>query len=97
MMLRYYCLELEEVMDHGTKRKTSLTLDASALDAARELRINVSAIADAALRNAVSKARQSKWLEENAGAFAAQATWHERNGHPLADILVTPGAETWID
>lgn len=28
-----------------------------------------------------------KWLEENAGAFADQADWHERHGHPLSDII----------
>ncbi len=84
-------------MNTDAKRKTSLTLDAGALDAAREFQINVSAVADAALRSAVAKARQERWLAENADAFAAQAAWHERNGHPLADIMATPGAATWKD
>lgn len=82
-------------MTAGAKRKTSLTLDAEMLDRARELEINVSALADAALRRAVAEARQKKWLEENAEAFAAQADWHERNGHPLSDILVAPGGGSW--
>jgi antitoxin CcdA len=77
------------------RRKTSLTLDAAALDAARELGVNVSAVADAALRRAVDDARRRRWLADNAESFAAQAAWHEREGHPLADILASPGRETW--
>lgn len=77
------------------KRKTSLTLDAHALDQARDLGINVSAVAEAALVTAVAEIRRQQWLEENADAFAAQSDWHEQNGHPLADIMTTPGAATW--
>lgn len=82
-------------MNVQAKRKTSLTLDAGALDEARALGLNVSAVADAALREAVEAARRQKWLDENAEAFAAQADWHARNGHPLADIMAGPGADTW--
>lgn len=77
------------------RRKTSLTLDAEALDAARELGVNVSAVADAALREAIAEARRQRWLEDNAEAFAAQADWHDRNGHPLAAIITGPGQGTW--
>jgi antitoxin CcdA len=82
-------------MSGRLKRKTSVTLDAAALEAARELDINVSAVADAALQQAVGEARRRRWLEENADAFAAQAEWHARNGHPLADILASPGRTSW--
>jgi antitoxin CcdA len=79
----------------AAKRKTSLTLDAEVLDGAKALNINVSAVAEAALKSAVAEARQQHWLEENAGAFAAQAAWHERHGHPLAEILSAPGGTSW--
>lgn len=82
-------------MNAPIKRKTSLSLDAAALDAARALGVNVSAVADEALQRAVAEARHRQWLEENATAFAAQAAWHDAHGHPLADILVSPGAATW--
>jgi antitoxin CcdA len=82
-------------MSTAVKRKTSLSLDADALDAARDLELNVSAIADAALKGAVAEARRRRWLEENAEAFKAQKEWHEKHGHPLADIMVGPGADTW--
>ena len=77
------------------KRKTSLTLDAELLDDAKALEINVSAVADAALKTAVANARQAQWLKQNAEAFAEQAAWHERHGHPLADILSAPGGPSW--
>lgn len=79
----------------ATKRKTSLSLNAAALEIARELNINVSAVADAALSKAIADARREQWLSENADAFAAQAEWHSRNGHPLAEIMVAPGASSW--
>lgn len=77
------------------RRKTSLTLDAEALDLAKELGLNVSAVAEAALVKAVAAAKREKWLAENADAFTAQSDWHERNGHPLADIMVAPGGSSW--
>lgn len=78
-----------------TKRKTSLTLDAEVLDSAKALEINVSAVAEAALKKAVAEARHMQWLSENAKAFAAQSAWHERNGHPLADIICAQGGASW--
>jgi antitoxin CcdA len=78
-----------------TKRKTSLSLDATALDSARELQINVSAVAEEALVSAIAKARREKWLQENAAAFEAQAQWHAQIGHPLAEIMAAPGASSW--
>ena len=77
------------------RRKTSLTLDAESLDLAKELGVNVSAVAEAALVKAVAAARREKWLAENADAFTAQSDWHERNGHPLADIIAAPGGSSW--
>lgn len=96
-MYRYILPVYFEVfnMTLATKRKTSLTLDAEVLDAAKVLQINVSAVTEAALKSAVAQARQTQWLEENADAFAAQAIWHERNGHPLAEIMSGPGGATW--
>jgi len=82
-------------MATSRRRKTSLTLDADALDHAKDLQINVSAVAESALIMAITEARRKKWLSENADAFAAQADWHERNGHPLADIIAAPGGSSW--
>jgi antitoxin CcdA len=79
----------------AVKRKTSMSLDSQALERAKELRINVSAVAEAALQKAIREAEHAQWLAENAGAFAAQTQWHEVNGHPLADIMASEGVITW--
>jgi len=79
------------------KRKTSISLDATALDAARELGVNVSAVANDALQLAITNARQRLWFEENSQAFVAQSEWHERHGHPLSEIIVGPAGATWED
>jgi antitoxin CcdA len=83
------------IMNAVAKRKTSLTLDADALDSAKELGINISAVAEAALVKAIAEARQQRWLEEDADAFAEQTSWHESNGHPLAEIMTGPGDASW--
>lgn len=82
-------------MTAASRRITLITLDAATLDSARDLGINVSTVADTALQCAVADARRRQWLDENAKAFAEQSAWHERNGHPLADIIVSPGGATW--
>ena len=84
-------------MAADSKRKTSLSLSADALGSAKELGINVSAVAEAALVKAVGETRRKKWLADNADAFTAQSEWHERNGHPLQDILTGPGGTSWKD
>jgi antitoxin CcdA len=35
-------------------------------------------------------ARRRQWLDEDVTSFAAQARWHERHVHPLADIRMDP-------
>jgi antitoxin CcdA len=93
----YLCGMVSEhsIMKAVAKRKTSLTLDADALDSAKELGINISAVAEAALVKAIAEARQQRWLEENADAFAEQTRWHKCNGHPLAEIMTGPGGASW--
>lgn len=82
-------------MTPSPKRKTSLTLDAATLEGARALGINVSAVAEAALTQAVAQAQRQQWLEDNAEAFKAQSDWHARNGHPLSEIMTASGGDTW--
>ena len=82
-------------MGAAVKRKTSLTLNVSALDAAHEVGINASAVAEDALIRAVTQEQRRQWLNENADVFSTQAAWHEQNGHPLEDILAGPGSTSW--
>jgi antitoxin CcdA len=66
------------------KQRTNISVDAKVLAAARERGLNVSAIAEEALR----KAQQDAWQEENAEALKDRAAWIEKNGLPLAKYQV---------
>ena len=70
------------------KQRTNVTLTAANLAAARELGLNVSAISDAALADAVRAAKAEAWAQENAIAIAERRAWIEANGTPLADLQV---------
>ena len=70
------------------KKRTNITLTAANLSAARELGLNVSAISDAAVAEAVRSARAESWAEENADAISKRRDWIETNGTPLADLQV---------
>ena len=77
-------------MQHATtkKQRTNVTLTAANLAAARELGLNVSAISDAAVAEAVRLAKANAWAHENATAIAERRTWIEANGTPLSDLQV---------
>jgi antitoxin CcdA len=70
------------------KQRTNITLTAANLAAARELGLNVSAISDAAVAEAVRAAKAEAWARENAEAIAERRAWIEANGTPLADLQV---------
>ena len=70
------------------KKRANVTLTAANLAAARELGLNVSAISDAAVAEAVRAAKAKAWAQENATAIAERRAWIEANGTPLADLQV---------
>lgn len=70
------------------KQRTNVTLNAANLAAARELGLNVSAVSDAALAEAVRAARVELWERENAEAIAERRSWIETHGVPLADLQI---------
>ena len=70
------------------KQRTNITLTVENLTAARELGLNVSAISDAAVKEAVRAARAEAWAEENAAAISERRAWIEANGTALADLQV---------
>ena len=77
-------------MQHATteKQRTNVTLTAANLAAARELGLNVSAISDAAVAEAVRLAKAKAWAQENTTAITERRAWIEANGTPLADLQV---------
>ncbi|UOA34295.1 hypothetical protein DSM110093_04130 (plasmid) [Sulfitobacter sp. DSM 110093] len=70
------------------KKRTNVTLTKANLAAARELGLNVSAISDAAVAEAVRMAKTKAWTEQNAAAIAERRAWIEANGTPLTDLQV---------
>ncbi len=67
-----------------TKRAVNLSLNASVLDTARELGMNLSATVDALLAEAVRKRYWERWNEENKEAIEHYNARVEREGLPLA-------------
>lgn len=66
------------------KQRTNITIDADLLADVREMGLNVSAIAEEALR----VARREAWIKENAAAIESLNAWVAENGLPLAKYQV---------
>lgn len=70
------------------KQRTNISIDGRALSAARTMDLNVSAISEAAVIEAVRIAEAKAWSEENADAITERRGWIEANGTPLAGFQV---------
>ena len=68
---------------HTAKRATNLSLSADVLDAAKELKINVSQVCDSHLREVVRREQERRWREEHADFIAAYNATIEAEGLPL--------------
>ncbi|MDE9451533.1 type II toxin-antitoxin system CcdA family antitoxin [Aliiroseovarius sp. Z3] len=64
--------------------KVNLTLDADVADTARELGLNMSRLAEAAISEAAKIERNRKWREDNQAAITSYAEEVARDGLPLA-------------
>ena len=64
-------------------RPTNLSLNASLVDEAKALGVNISLAAARGLEEAVAKKRAERWLEENGSALASYNDYVEKNGLPL--------------
>lgn len=66
----------------GTARKvrTTITLDPGLAEDARAFGLNVSAVAEAALRQEVRLAKAKAWHEENAEALRLREAWLREHG-----------------
>lgn len=67
-------------------RPTNVTLNASLVDEAKELGVNISLAAASGLEGAVAKKRAERWLEENAAALDSYNRYVEKNGLPLEKL-----------
>ncbi|WP_299288172.1 type II toxin-antitoxin system CcdA family antitoxin [uncultured Tateyamaria sp.] len=71
-------------MPSTVRKPTNLSLDASLLQEARSLDINLSRAAEDGVAQAVAQARTALWKQENAAALSSSNDWAARNGLPLA-------------
>jgi antitoxin CcdA len=83
-LARYGYFEGKPYMNVQPKKATNVTLDASLIEEARKLEINLSRAAEDGLRVAVRQARADRWRAENAEALASSNAWIEEHGLPLA-------------
>lgn len=65
------------------KRATNLNLSVDALDAARQLGLNISQVCDAALREAVRCEQERRWRDEHAGFIKTYNETIAQEGLPL--------------
>jgi antitoxin CcdA len=66
------------------RAKVNLSIDASVTREARELGVNMSRVAEAAIAEAARLERNRRWREENRAALEAYAREVEREGLPIA-------------
>ena len=67
------------------RRATSMTLDATLLDEARALGVNLSRAAEEGISARTKAARAEAWQRENAEAIQNYNEYIEKNGLPLAE------------
>lgn len=65
------------------KRATNLSLSSDVLEAAKNLKINISQVCDNHLREVVRREQERKWREDHADFIAAYNATVEAEGLPL--------------
>lgn len=66
------------------KKAANLSINASLLELAKSMRINVSKACERGLQMQIDEIRAKVWREENAEALASSNEYVERHGLPLA-------------
>jgi antitoxin CcdA len=66
------------------RKAANVSLPEDLVAAAKELNVNMSQACEQGLRQAVSKARSERWIEENMAAIESSNAYVEKHGLPLA-------------
>jgi antitoxin CcdA len=66
------------------RRKVNLSIEAAVVREARDLGVNMSRVAEAAISDTARLERNRRWRDENREALEAYAREVEREGLPLA-------------
>jgi antitoxin CcdA len=67
-------------------RPTNLSLNASLVDEAKALGVNLSLAAARGLEQEIAKRRAERWIKENAAALDSYNGYVEKNGLPLEKL-----------
>lgn len=70
-------------MNAQPRKPTNLSLDASLLAEAKELKVNLSRAAEEGVRSAVASAKAAQWKAENAAALRSSNAYVDKHGLPL--------------
>jgi antitoxin CcdA len=68
------------------RRPTNMTLDATLVEQARALDLNLSRAAEAGLADAIRREKEQRWLKENAKAIEGYNRYIEEHGLPLEKL-----------
>lgn len=67
----------------GKRKAVNVSIDTGIAAAAKEVGVNMSRVAEDAIRAAVKAEHSRQWAEENREAIEGWNRWYEQNGHPL--------------
>lgn len=67
----------------GKRKAVNITLDTGVVAMARELKVNLSRVSEAAIRAAATELQEARWREEHRDWIAANNAWVEEHGLPL--------------
>lgn len=66
------------------RKPTNISLDATLLETAKELGVNISRACERGLAEQIAETRAERWRAENAEAIESSNRYVERHGLPLA-------------
>ncbi len=72
----------------GKRKPVNLSLDTGVVALARDQGLNLSQVAETALKVAITSERERRWRQENAASIERHNRWIDENGIPLGDLPV---------
>ena len=69
---------------NAPRKATNVSLSATLLEEAKDLRINISQAAESGVARAVAERRAKQWLAQNREALESSNAYVEQHGLPLA-------------
>ncbi len=84
----YFLIMKHDPILSGKRKPVNVSLDTGVVAFAREHGLNLSQVAEAALRVAIKSECEQQWRRENAASIERHNRWIEQNGIPLGDLPI---------